>query len=377
MPPARSHIIYRATERPGPVPGETEIVSGYQVPDFEHPLEEAPFEFWLARQGLAGEQRLFVSVLVIREELDASGLIVRGSIERRRGSAEGPLYGDPARVEFTGAAETVRVFKVAESGHLRESAPKVDVAPPPSTGRDPFPGELDALRARYGRMVAVEDAREPGPVEALLGVSVIFHLNPFSLGNAASETTPSARSVALGWHGPVPFLLEAAFARLGAPTLLDDRHIRAVADAARAAQLTPYEGREDARGIAVVARDEGDGFALLRLADGAAVAEPYDPHAGIAEANADQQVWLRYAERHERRTVLEAYRTSPEGDIAVISADEAGEVTHHAIDAEGIELWRRGANHTAVAAHHRERLFPSERLAARELAQQERLRRRE
>src|ERR1700679_2632611 len=105
LAPAPScYVIWRATakgaapeasfyELPGELPGETVR------------RDEAAFEQWLSGRKLAGAERLSVSVLVIREQLDEAGLVREGVLERRRGAADGPYYGNVARVEFTGAAK--------------------------------------------------------------------------------------------------------------------------------------------------------------------------------------------------------------------------------------------------------------------------------
>jgi hypothetical protein len=82
-------VIWRATTRPG-VPD----LGGYELPGEPGRQDEAAFERWLIERDLAGPERLTVSVLVIREQLDEAGLVQEGVLEGRRGSAEGPYYGN-------------------------------------------------------------------------------------------------------------------------------------------------------------------------------------------------------------------------------------------------------------------------------------------
>jgi hypothetical protein len=50
-----------------------------------------------------------VAVLVIRERLAADGDILDGELEHRRGAADGPYHGAPARITFTGPARLAQV----------------------------------------------------------------------------------------------------------------------------------------------------------------------------------------------------------------------------------------------------------------------------
>src|SRR5580704_1501774 len=83
------YVVWRSTARPN-----APDVSGYQLPGEPHRSGEAAFAHWLVGHDLAGPGRLSVSVLVIREHLDDAGLLRDGVLERRRGSAEGPYYGN-------------------------------------------------------------------------------------------------------------------------------------------------------------------------------------------------------------------------------------------------------------------------------------------
>jgi hypothetical protein len=99
-PPPTCYIVWRATTRPG-----TPEARGYELPGEPDRRDEAAFERWLLERNLAGPERLSVSVLVIREQLDEAGLIREGVLERRRGGVDGPYFGNVARIEFTGAAK--------------------------------------------------------------------------------------------------------------------------------------------------------------------------------------------------------------------------------------------------------------------------------
>jgi hypothetical protein len=117
-PAPTCYVVWRASSRAGAVEA-----SGYELPGEPDRRDEAAFEQWLVERDLAGADRLTVSVLVIREQLDEAGLVREGILERRRGGADGPYYGNVARVEFTGAAEVVRRYRAARDGRLTELPP--------------------------------------------------------------------------------------------------------------------------------------------------------------------------------------------------------------------------------------------------------------
>jgi len=86
LAPAPVHyIVWRATTRPG-----TPDIGGYELPGEPGRQDQAAFERWLLERDLAGAGQLSVSVLVLREQLDAAGLMQEGVLERRRGGAAGP-----------------------------------------------------------------------------------------------------------------------------------------------------------------------------------------------------------------------------------------------------------------------------------------------
>ena len=77
-------------------------------------LDEPAFHTWVAAQGLKGPERLKLGVLVIRETVDDGGLLRDCVLERRRGAVDGPFYGDPARVEFTGGGRALSYTRDAK-----------------------------------------------------------------------------------------------------------------------------------------------------------------------------------------------------------------------------------------------------------------------
>ena len=139
-----------------------------------HASRDSAQDWLAARPG--NLDQLAVAVLVVREVLDARGMIVQCTIERRRGSADGPFCGDPVRVDFAGAATTVRLYRSHLDGRLSEIAPSANTAPPRVRSPEPFAGERKALQARFGDAVRVLDAREPTLFEDMIGLSSIVHV---------------------------------------------------------------------------------------------------------------------------------------------------------------------------------------------------------
>ena len=107
------YVIFRATTTASGA--ET---SAYHLLGFDGPQGAQTFQDWLIRHQLATADRLAVSVLVIRETLDAGGAIRDCMLERRHGGIAGPFFGNPARVEFIGAARQVRSQSALPNGHL-------------------------------------------------------------------------------------------------------------------------------------------------------------------------------------------------------------------------------------------------------------------
>jgi hypothetical protein len=337
------HVLYRSTRH-----ADGTLTEGYAVPGEARPLKDAALDFWLARHRLSGADRLAVAVLVIRETLDARGLIAQCTLERRRGSADGPYCGNPARVDFAGAAAAVRLYRSHLDGRLTESDPSADLPAPGVRAPEHFAGEHKALQARFGETVAIVDGREPTLFEDMIGLSSIVHVH-----------APDGREVAcgIGWHGTMPFVLEADFPRFATQLALQPDDAAAVDTAVRANDLVRGEIRLDENGLAVVGRRKGsETLFLLRPRSGQVQLEPYV--AGRAVAGDDQQRWMRYAETYEGLTVLDAWRDGAGDDVMVLTGDASGQIWRHRIDTDGVETWRKADDEAIVGRMHREHLFP-------------------
>jgi hypothetical protein len=336
------HVIFRSTRR-----DDGALIEGYQAPDESGLLTPAALEIWLANH-LNDADRLAVAVLVIREVLDARGLIRQCTIERRRGSAAGPYAGDPARVEFTGAAEEVRLYRSDPDGTLTEVPPGTDGATPLVRAPEQFAGEYNVLHARFGDGLRILDSRDPMLFEDLVGLSSIVHVR-----------TSDGREVGcgIGWHGSLALVLEADFPRFGAQLVLSPEDVAAVEAAARKTDLLCGGLRLDEHGIAVIGRRRGGhALFLLRPESGQVRVEAYVPVR--TAAGPDQQRWLRYAERYEGLTVLDTWRDGVSTDLIVLTGDQEGQLWRHHIDPDGVETWRKADDDAAIGALHRERLFP-------------------
>ena len=337
------HVVFRSTRH-----ADGKLVEFYEVPGEKRGMNPSALDFWLAQRGLAGADRLAVAVLVVRETLDENGRIVQCSLERRRGSADGPLHGNPARVEFAGAAGLVRLYQARLDGRLVEAMPSEDTCPVRVPLPERFAAERKVLRARFGKSVRVLDTREPTLFEDMAGFSSIVHVR-----------AEAGREVGCGilWHGDVPVMLEADFPRLGAPLALLPEDEAAVDAAIKANQLVRGETRLDEHGIAVVARRHGEeALFLLRPGSGTVRLEPYTP--GRDAAGPDQQRWMRYAEAYEDLTILDAYHDGDTADVIVLTGDPGGQVWRHHVDSDGVETWRKTDEDAAIGALHRERLAP-------------------
>lgn len=337
------HIIFRSSRHPDGI--ETE---GYFVPGLTRRLDQAGLDTWLSlRPASSGHHT--VSVLVIREVLDLGGLILQCTIERRLGSIRGPLYGDPARVEFTGAASAVRLYNVCPNGVLIETVPSADpVVVPQLRAPEYFAGEQLALQARFGDDVRILDAREPTLFEDLVGLSSVLHVH-----------VPDRPVIGcgVGWHGQMPFVLEAEFPRFAATLELSDAEMAAVDAAIRTHGLVRGEMRVDEAGLAILARRRsGEELFLLRLEAGQIQMEPHV--AGRAAAGPDQRRWMQYIETYEDLMPLDAWCDGGSDDLIVLTGDPDGQLWRHDIDADGVETWRRSERDAALGALHRERLFP-------------------
>ena len=336
------HIVFRSTRR---VDGS--LMEGYFIGHESHPLGADALDNWLTTR-LGSADRLAIAVLVIREVLDTRGMILQCTIERRRGSADGPFSGNPARVDFAGAATAVRLYRSHPDGRLTEMAPSSDTAPPQLRSPDQFAGERKALQARFGAHVHIVDSREPTLFEDLVGLSSVAHVR-----------TADGRDIGcgIGWFGDMAFVLEADFPRFSAPLELPETDAAAVDAALRDNDLIRGETRLDEKGVAVSSRRRGsDALYLLRPdADGVRV-EPHVP--GRKPAGPDQQRWMHYAETYEGLTVLDVWRDGDSDDVIVLTGDASGQIWRHHIDADGVETWRKADDEAAIGAVHRERLFP-------------------
>jgi hypothetical protein len=346
------HVIYRATRL-----AEGTEEEGYAIPGEQKRLKDEALDLWLARNRLAGADRLAVAVLVIRETLDSRGLITQCTLERRRGSFDGPFCGDPARVDFAGAAGAVRLYRSHLDGRLTEIAPSSDLAPPHVRSPEQFAGEHNAVRARFGEGVRILDSREPTLFEDMIGLSSVIHVR-----------AEDGREVGcgIGWHGSTAFVLEADFPRFAAQLDLLPEDEAAVAAALGADRLVRGETRLDEKGIAVVARRRGsEALFLLRPQSGQVRIEPHEPV--LALGGPDQQRWMRYIETYEEHVVLDAWHDGASDDLIVLTGDPSGQVWGHHVDTDGVETWRKPDDDAAVGALHREHLFPGTLAAADEV----------
>jgi hypothetical protein len=343
------HVIFRSTLR-----ADGSLAEGYNIPGGKRQRNAAALDFWLARHGLAGPDRLAVSMLVIRETLDARGLIMQCILERRRGSVDGPYSGDPARVEFAGPAGVVRLYRSHLDGRLTEIAPSADMAAPRVRSPEQFAGEHKELQARFGDSVRILDTREPTLFEDMIGLSSIVHVR-----------TAEGREVGcgVGWHGAMAFVLEANFPRFATQFTLEPQDAAAVDAATAANGLVRGETRLDENGIAVVCRCRGsEALFLLRPQSGQLRVEPYVAGRGVA--GPDQQRWMRYVETYEALAILDAWHDGASDDVIVLTGDPSGQVWRHHIDVDGVETWRKADDEAAVATLHREQLFPGSLAAA-------------
>jgi len=339
----RHYVVFRATRR-----ADGSASSFYEVPEAGAQLDGPGFNAWVAANVPGGRATDMVSVLVIDEVLDRHGSIVTCCLERRLGSATGPLHGDPARVTFIGAVKQLRAYQAAARGTLWEVVPPLDRRTlPPSRVRH-LAGEEAVIRSIFGAATRILDARESTLLEDLVSLTSVMHLR---LPNGVEI------DCGLGWHGTTPFVLQAEFPRFDAAAELPAVDAASVAVAAIAAGLTTFETRLDAQGPAVVARSLANGgFHMIRPSHGAARIEAYTPEVPATLFNADQAIWARYAQAHEHLLLLDAYQDGRSDNVFVISAAPDGSIIRHMVDADGVEVWRAAANDTAIADLHRQRV---------------------
>ena len=196
----RCYIVFRTTSFP-----DGRSSGFYQVPG-RGLLNQNQFNGWLAENPSITIERATVLVLGIREFRDQAGALQGCILERRTGSAEGVYFGNPARIEMTGAACQVRGWRVTESGGLKE------IRAPAASAADPLPrdtlfaGEVRELRSIYGEGVRVLAARGANALEDFAGFSTIVHL---------LTQEGRTKACAIGWHGTTTFLIEGEFPSIG------------------------------------------------------------------------------------------------------------------------------------------------------------------
>jgi hypothetical protein len=359
----------RETLRPG---GQDtrQIRTIYQLPDHDGSTDEAGFQEWLVQNQATGADQHKVAMLVIRETLDEADRIRECVLERRIGAVDGPYFGHPARVEFMGAVRAVRLYGT-QSGSA--GGPNHGLAPardgidrtgpnqpqslmelPPPEGRfnrpDPtalpeaFAGEDAALRRHFRNDVIVLARRSPNLFEDAIGLSNVVHVMD------GDQVT----GCGVGWHGTLAFVLVADFARLDQTLALPPDHDAAIDTVLKAHDLVRHEVRIDRTGAAVLARRRNGPDLFILRHDGTTVRVERHRANHQADGSADQQRWLRYAEAHERRTILDTHLTQPSKTMVVVSGDADGQVWRHEIDQDGIEIDRRPANDTAMGTIFRE-----------------------
>ena len=349
-PAPRQSIVFRSIHH---ADGRQEEF--YKVPGERRHLAPGALDFWLARRGLAGPERLTVSVLVVREALDEHGLIRQCTIEHRRGCVDGPLHGHPARVEMLGAADQVRLYEARPDGRLAEVPPSAEMAA--SRARTPahFGGAYDAMRAKFGDSVQLVDAREPTLFEDLVGIANVFHVR---------EAADREIGCAIIWHGEIPVILAGTFPRLGAPPDLPAADAAAIDAAIAAHHLIRGEARLDEQGLAIVARKPGEAeLLLLRPGPDGVRLERHVPSRD--DTGADQLRWMQFAESYEGLVVIDFWHDDRSTDLIVLTGDLGGDLWRHHIDADGVETWRRLEKDAAIGPLHRERLFPGTLAAER------------
>jgi hypothetical protein len=346
------YVVWRATARLGAAE-----VRGYELQDQPGRRDEASFERWLVERNVAGEERLSVSILVIREQLDEAGLVRDCVLERRRGGVDGPYFGNVARVEFTGAVNQMRRYRASPDGRLSE-LPAEDAAgasPPVGVEAESFAGEDAAVHAFLGPGAVILDRRGPTLFEDLAGLSGVIH---------ARRSDGVEIGCGVGWHGATAFVLAAQFPRFGGPLTPPPDLEAAVENAVRTRDLVPYETRLDELGFCVIARERGRrSLVAIRLEGKATRIDPYTP-GRVASANADQRRWMTYAETYEARVILDSWREADSDDIDVLTIDPEQEAWRHVIDPDGVEVSRQPDNDAAAAVLYRERLSPPDEAPA-------------
>ena len=332
----------------------------FQIPNHAGSNDESGFQEWLGQNQATGAEQHKVAILVIRETLDDTDQIRECVLERRIGALDGPYFGHPARVEFMGAARAVRLYGTQPGGtqpggdRTGPMPPQSLVELPPPEGRfnrpDPtalveaFAGEDAALHTHFGSSVLVLARRPPNLFEDAIGLSTVVHVR------AGDRVT----GCGIGWHGTLAFVLVTDFARLDQPIALPPDQDAAIDTVLKAHDLVRHEVRIDRAGAAVLARRRNGADLFILRHDGTTVRVERHRASQQTDGSADQQRWLRYAETHERRTILDTHLTQPAKTMIVVSGDPDGQAWRHEIDPDGIEIDRRPANDTAMGTMFRQ-----------------------
>lgn len=350
MPQPRRYAVLRNVVD---ADGRTETYYSVQHPTTR--LSTEGFQDWCDAEGLGSHQDLGLALLVIHETRDHAGNIIQCTLERRRGSPAGPFRGEPARIEFRHAAGDVRLFSAEQDGTLRQaSPPALAVIPGRRRGRKHamgFRGEDAALRAHFGSDVTVVERRSPTLAEEMVGITAVIHVRITDL-NLQSRVI----GCGIGWFGPLTYVLTADFPRLGQIAEFPPDIEFAIEAILSKDDLVRHETRVDQDGPCVMAchRNLRDLF-VIRPAAGSVSAEPYTlghkPHGSD-----DQRRWIRYVEAHEGLITLDTYLTADPDILVVLTGDDQGQVWHHNVDHDGVEVGCGPANDTAAAMLYRLRL---------------------
>jgi hypothetical protein len=265
VPAVLQHAIYRAT-----IDAASYAHEGYQVPgEARRRLSAEAFDFWLAKRGLAGPERLSVAVLAIRERLGADGNIQDCELEYRRGAVDGPYHGSPARITFTGPARLARFYQATPEGTLAEVAPTPGNPARPDAETDTAAAMRLAVQACCGDAARILDTREPTVIEAMVGITSVLHV---------VQANDRAVSCCILWHGPTAVALQADFPRFDVEPSLSDGQSGALEALLEAEGLTACQTRRDEQGLAVIARRPATGDLVLIRFDGeTATSSPYVP----------------------------------------------------------------------------------------------------
>jgi len=339
IPAASQFIVYRATSNP-----VASVREGYLVPGEARHLSAMAFDFWLAERGLADAERLSVAVLVIRECLTAHGTIRDCAVEYRLGAVDGPYYGNPARIVFTGPARRARFYRATPEGALAEVAATPGAAVRPGSETDATAAMRDAVHASCGKMARILDTREPTVIEAMVGITSVLHV-----------MQEDGREVGCGIlrHGPNAIALRADFPRFDVKPTLSARQSSLLDQLAATEGLVACETRRDEHGLAIVARRRATADLVLVRLDGETPGgiAPYVPGRPTG-LTSDQERWLHYIKTHEALDVLDAYRDGTSDALIVLTGGAAGAAWRHHVDIDGVEKWRRADTGSIAATLH-------------------------